>query len=55
VNLKRRHVEVRRQPGPGLSVRHNSGYAALTIVRPPDAVTPLAAPQASIAVADLLP
>jgi Uma2 family endonuclease len=55
VNIKRRQLEVRRQPEPGLSTKHNYGYAAPLILRPPEVVSPLAAPQAKIAVADLLP
>jgi Uma2 family endonuclease len=55
VNLKRRHLEVRRQPGPNLSAKHNYGYGSLTILRPPEVVSPLAAPKAKIPVADLLP
>jgi Uma2 family endonuclease len=55
VNLVERVLEVRREPArPGPAVR-NWGYAAVTALRPDATVAPLAAPDAAIRVADLLP
>lgn len=48
VNLQDRQLEVHRNPV-------GDTYADVTILREADSVTPLAAPQATIAVADLLP
>jgi len=55
VNLRRRQLEVRRQPAANIHPRYGFGYASLTTLGPTDVVSPLAAPQARIAVADLLP
>lgn len=55
VNLVDRQLEVRRQPLPDGSQAFGFGYTQETILAPADSVTPLAAPQARIAVADLLP
>jgi Uma2 family endonuclease len=55
INLGRGLLEVRRQAGPTAHPRYGFGYASLTILQATDFVTPLAAPQARIAVADLLP
>ena len=55
LNLRRRQLEVRRQPGPDLHSRYGFGYASLTTFGPNESVTSLAAPQTSVAVADLLP
>lgn len=48
VNLVDRTLEVYRQPGA-------DGYADPRVYRPGDTVAPLAAPEATLAVADLLP
>lgn len=55
VNLKRDQLEVYRQPVPDPSRRYGFGYSAVEVLRMSDHATPLAAPQARIAVADLLP
>jgi Uma2 family endonuclease len=55
VNLVDRHLEVYRNPAPDSSQRYGFGYADLNVLTPTDHATPLAAPQARIAVADLLP
>jgi Uma2 family endonuclease len=55
VNLRNRELEVRRQPAPNAHPRYGHGYASLNTLGSSDFVTPLAAPQAKIAVADLLP
>jgi Uma2 family endonuclease len=53
VNLVDRVVEVYRDPI--CESPHGWRYATVMIARPPDAVRPLAAPDARVAVADLLP
>jgi Uma2 family endonuclease len=55
VNLVDRVVEVRRGPMTSDASPFGWTYERLTISRPDEMVTPLAAPFASIAVADLLP
>jgi hypothetical protein len=55
VNLRDNVLEVRRRPVPDASAHYGHGYADLTTLRAGDAVAPLAAPQATVAVADLLP
>jgi Uma2 family endonuclease len=55
VNLVNNQVEVRRDPQSDPSQPYGHGYASLTVLVPPAVVTPLAAPQVSLAVADLLP
>jgi Uma2 family endonuclease len=55
VNLQDRQVEVRRNPAADSSQHHGFGYRDSTILKPGDFVSPLAAPQARILVADLLP
>jgi Uma2 family endonuclease len=55
VNLVNRQLEVRRDPVPDSSQRYGYGYAQLTTLQPSDVATPLVAPSARIAVADLLP
>ncbi len=54
VNLAERVVEVHRDPQPAPDAAKGWGYRAIDILRAPASVTPLAAPDASIAVADLL-
>lgn len=53
LNLRARQLEVRRDPGPMNDGEH--GYRFLQIVLENGAVSPLAAPEATIRVADLLP
>ncbi|MGH7171891.1 MAG: Uma2 family endonuclease [Gemmataceae bacterium] len=55
VNLVNNQLEVRRDPQPDPSQHYGHGYASVTILVPPASVNPLAAPQLSLAVADLLP
>lgn len=55
VNLVQRQVEVYRDPVADSTQLFGFRYNSRTILDPPDTVSPLAAPQASITVADLLP
>jgi Uma2 family endonuclease len=55
INLVNNQLEVRRDPRPDPSQPYGHGYASVTVLVPPAVVTPLAAPQLSLAVADLLP
>ncbi len=55
VNLVDRQLEVRRDPRPDPSQPYGHGYASVTTLVPPAVVSPLAAPQVSLAVAELLP
>ncbi len=55
VNLVNNQLEVRRNPLPDPSQHYAHGYGSLTTLVPPAVVHPLAAPQVSLAVADLLP
>ncbi|MHB1422553.1 MAG: Uma2 family endonuclease [Gemmataceae bacterium] len=55
VNLVDNQLEVRRDPRPDPSQHYGHGYASAAILVPPAVVNPLAAPQVSLAVADLLP
>jgi Uma2 family endonuclease len=55
VNLVDQQLEVHRNPVPDSSQRFGFGYADVSVLTATDYVTPLAAPQARIAVADLLP
>ena len=57
VNLVDRRLEVYRDPEPDATVGAPYGWAyrAVQLLRAKDHVTPLAAPTAGIAVADLLP
>ena len=55
VNLVDRVLEVYREPVWSPSSPHRWRYASLFVARPPEGVTPLAAPHAHVAVADLLP
>lgn len=54
VNLVDGELEVQRDPGPDAS-SGGFAYRSRTVLKPPDVVTPLAAPAARIAVRDLLP
>lgn len=55
VNLIDRQLEVHRVPGPDPARRGRFSYAEVTVVPATGQVIPLAAPNALIAVADLLP
>lgn len=55
LNLVQRQLEIRRKPVPDSSQRYGFSYLNETIFVPGDVVTPLAAAQSRIAVADLLP
>jgi Uma2 family endonuclease len=54
VNLVDRRLEVRRTPVADATQLYGHGYASLTELVPPAAVNLLAAPQVSLAVADLI-
>lgn len=54
VNLVDRQLEVHRVPAGGRTPRGRR-YTQVTVLRPGDTVTPLAAPRAKIAVGDLMP
>ncbi len=55
VNLVHRQLEVYRNPVTDPSQVYGFGYASRTILDPGDVISPLAAPTAQVAVADLLP
>ena len=55
MNLVDRRLEIRRDPVRDTTLPYGHGYATETILTPPASATPLAAPRAQIAVADLLP
>jgi Uma2 family endonuclease len=55
VNLVDRQLEVYRNPQPDATAPHGYSYADRTVLHPGSTVRPLALPQATIAVADLLP
>jgi len=55
VNLVENVVEVYREPVASPAAPYGWRYASVVIARPPEALTPLAAPHARVAVADLLP
>lgn len=55
VNLNRRRLEVYRQPIYDPSRHYGFGYSSVQTFEAAEHATPLAAPQAKIAVADLLP
>jgi Uma2 family endonuclease len=55
VNLVDQVLEVHREPGRLDDARRRWGYRSLQILAPDGAVSPLAAPGARVAVADLLP
>jgi Uma2 family endonuclease len=55
VNLVDRQLEVYRRPIPDANEPHGFVYDDVTFLGPADFVTPLALPQARVAVADLLP
>jgi Uma2 family endonuclease len=55
VNLVDGLLEVYRNPQPDATALHGYGYADRTDLHPPATVSPLALPQAMVAVTDLLP
>ena len=55
VNLVEDVLEVRRNPAPSDAAPYGWSYLTLEVLGPNDSVSPLAAPAASIPVADLLP
>jgi Uma2 family endonuclease len=55
VNLRRRVLEVYREPVPAPSARFGWSYARVRTLRESASIAPLAAPAAAITVADLLP
>jgi Uma2 family endonuclease len=55
VNLVDAVLEVHRDPQPASAVEYGAVYGAVEVLRPSGTVTPLGAPSARIAVADLLP
>lgn len=55
INLVQRQLEVYRGPSADASAPFGFSYAGRTILDPGDAIAPLAAPSAPVAVADLLP
>jgi Uma2 family endonuclease len=55
VNLVQGQLEVYRDPVADSTQLFGFRYGTRTILDPPDVISPLAAPQASITVADLLP
>ena len=55
VNLVDGVLEVHRTPQPTADAAQGWGYRSVDLLRPPAAITPLAAPGARISVADLLP
>lgn len=55
LNLNEQQLEVFREPRPDSTQPHGFGYAQRTVLMKADSVIPLAAPQAKIDVAELLP
>lgn len=55
VNVRRRVLEVYREPVPASAARFGWKYDRVRILKPEATVSPLALPDATIAVADLLP
>jgi Uma2 family endonuclease len=55
VNLVDRVLEVHREPQAPTGAAEDWSYRSIQVLRPPAHVTPVAAPHASIPVADLLP
>jgi Uma2 family endonuclease len=55
VNLPERRLEVYRRPVADTGARHGWGYADAAVLRAGESVSPLARPQASVAVTDVLP
>jgi Uma2 family endonuclease len=55
LNLVDRQLEVRRSPVTDTTQPHGFGYADMRVLKVGESISPLAAPQATIAVRDLLP
>jgi Uma2 family endonuclease len=55
VNIQDRQVEIHRNPGPDPDRKGRFRYHEITVIGPEGHASPLAAPDARIAVADLLP
>ncbi len=55
VNLVERQVEIYRRPVADPSASVGWRYADVTVLKPPATIAPMAAPGASVAMADLLP
>ena len=55
VNLVNNQLEVHRDPRPDPAQHYGHGYASVTVLGRQDIISPLAAPQVSLAVSDLLP
>ena len=55
VSLPNHDVEVYRDPIPDASAERGHRYATTATLKPGEFISPLAAPQARIAIADLLP
>jgi Uma2 family endonuclease len=55
VNVVDRQLEVYRDPQPDPTAPLGYRFSSRTVLRPPDTVSPIALPQTTIAVADLLP
>ena len=55
VNLVNRQLEIHRNPVADSAQPHGFRYADVTVLGPGDSASPLAAPTARVAVADLLP
>lgn len=54
LNVKKRQLEVHRQPTPAADAPFGFKYRSVTILKPGEIITPLAAPEINIAVDDLL-
>jgi Uma2 family endonuclease len=55
LNVKKRQLEIYRQPVPDAAAPFGFKYRSVTVLKPGAVIAPLAAPEVSIAVADLLP
>lgn len=55
LNVKKRQLEIHRQPAPDANAPFGFKYRSVTILKPGEVVSPLAEPEINIAVADLLP
>jgi Uma2 family endonuclease len=54
VDVVGKRLEVHRKPGPAAAAKYGFAYAETQVLAPADAVSPLARPEAKVAVADLL-
>ncbi|MBV9468328.1 MAG: Uma2 family endonuclease [Abitibacteriaceae bacterium] len=55
INLAANQIEVHRRPAPRPEQPFGFGYMDLSVHREPETITPLAKPDAAIAITDLLP